>query len=60
MKIQLLDYSKSNSCPSGYILYKIKINSNEFLKSYADLSEPIRIPLSVMLTEEVANNSKPH
>ena len=44
----------------GYILYKIKINSNKFLKSYADLSEPVRIPLSVMLTKEAANNSKLH
>ena len=44
----------------GYILYKIKINSNKFLKSYADLSEPVWIPLSVMLTKEAANNSKRH
>ena len=44
----------------GYILYKIKINSNKFLKSYEDLSEPVWIPLSVMLTKEAANNSKPH
>ena len=44
----------------GHILYKIKINSNKFLKSYADLSEPVWIPLSMMLTKEAANNSKRH